>query len=251
MGMSGLVLGLGCAQAAPGDDAPGVNAPGVDAPGAPEEAAPVPLDGFESWLDAPLPVADGFARPVDATWKTCGDGCWQRDGLAPVQALADAEVVSVEAGTVVLGSLWYEDHERRALTTTIRGLASELVVGHRVERGEVLGVSQRVEVALEGTDEPVAAFIAARPTLFVPQDEPALAVISHDAYEMRIYTEAVETGRYAISFGQGKGEKQRRGDLRTPKGMYFVTVRSKGPFDGAVGQFYGGHWIKVNYPEAS
>jgi hypothetical protein len=32
--------------------------------------------------------------------------------------------------------------------------------------------------------------------------------------------------------------------------MYFVVEKSRGPFAGPYGAFYGGHWIKVNYPNA-
>lgn len=30
--------------------------------------------------------------------------------------------------------------------------------------------------------------------------------------------------------------------------MYFVIGKHRGKFDGAYGAYYGGHWIKVNYP---
>ncbi len=30
--------------------------------------------------------------------------------------------------------------------------------------------------------------------------------------------------------------------------MYFVVEKSTGPFGGAVGPYYGGHWTKINYP---
>jgi murein L,D-transpeptidase YafK len=44
------------------------------------------------------------------------------------------------------------------------------------------------------------------------------------------------------------GEKQVEGDNKTPKGMYFVTRKHRGEFPGAYGAYYGGHWIKINYP---
>ena len=30
--------------------------------------------------------------------------------------------------------------------------------------------------------------------------------------------------------------------------MYFVVQKYRGPFDGPYGEFYGGHWVKINYP---
>ena len=53
-----------------------------------------------------------------------------------------------------------------------------------------------------------------------------------------------------VGFGQVRGVKERLKDLKTPKGMYFVTEKSTGPFTGKFGDFLGGHWLKVNYPNA-
>lgn len=30
--------------------------------------------------------------------------------------------------------------------------------------------------------------------------------------------------------------------------MYFVIQKHRGDFDGPYGAYYGGHWIKINYP---
>ena len=30
--------------------------------------------------------------------------------------------------------------------------------------------------------------------------------------------------------------------------MYFVTQKHRGQFGGPYGEYYGGHWIKINYP---
>jgi Uncharacterized protein conserved in bacteria len=67
---------------------------------------------------------------------------------------------------------------------------------------------------------------------------------------MRIYEGGEEVLRTTVGFGQAEGDKQRRGDRMTPKGMYFVVVKSEGPFTGPFGAYYGGTWIKVNYPNA-
>lgn len=53
---------------------------------------------------------------------------------------------------------------------------------------------------------------------------------------------------YDVSFGQAKGQKLVQGDNKTPKGMYFVIQKHRGNFDGPYGAYYGGHWIKINYP---
>jgi len=99
-----------------------------------------------------------------------------------------------------------------------------------------------------------SAFIAARRRLFVPQREQTLVLVYQESYKMRIYQNGQNgrsdrmTGEYDISLGQGKGRKAVQGDNRTPKGMYFVISKSRGPFNGPYGAYYGGHWIKINYP---
>ncbi|HNC98373.1 MAG TPA: L,D-transpeptidase, partial [Myxococcota bacterium] len=95
-----------------------------------------------------------------------------------------------------------------------------------------------------------ATFFATHPSTPVPQAEPTLVLIQHDSYTMRIYKNGSLSGTYNVSFGQEAGVKERRGDNRTPKGVYYVIARSLGPFDGPYGEYYGGHWIKLNYPNA-
>ena len=54
-----------------------------------------------------------------------------------------------------------------------------------------------------------------------------------------------------IGLGQAAGQKRREGDLRTPKGIYFVVDKLKGKFDGPSAEYFGGYWIKINYPGAA
>ena len=56
------------------------------------------------------------------------------------------------------------------------------------------------------------------------------------------------TREVEIGLGQASGQKRREGDLRTPKGIYFVVDKQKGSFGGDYGEYFGGYWIKVNYP---
>ena len=51
-----------------------------------------------------------------------------------------------------------------------------------------------------------------------------------------------------IGLGQAAGQKRREGDLRTPKGIYFVVDKQKGSFGGEWAEYFGGYWIKLNYP---
>jgi murein L,D-transpeptidase YafK len=65
---------------------------------------------------------------------------------------------------------------------------------------------------------------------------------------MRLYRNGQLDSQFEIGLGQGRGQKLVEGDNKTPKGMYFVTNKHRGEFDGDYGKYYGGHWIKINYP---
>lgn len=91
-------------------------------------------------------------------------------------------------------------------------------------------------------------FIRDNRNLPVPQNEKILVLVDQASYKMRLYRQNTLAGEYDISLGQGKGPKRIKGDNKTPKGMYFVIGKHRGNFDGAYAKYYGGHWIKVNYP---
>jgi murein DD-endopeptidase MepM/ murein hydrolase activator NlpD len=91
-------------------------------------------------------------------------------------------------------------------------------------------------------------FISSHRALFVPQTEKTLVLVDQETYKMRIYRDRSLIEEFDISLGQGTGPKEREGDNKTPKGMYFVIGKHKGNFEGSYGSYYGGHWIKVNYP---
>ena len=55
---------------------------------------------------------------------------------------------------------------------------------------------------------------------------------------------------YDIRLGQGSGPKEVEGDHKTPTGMYFVIQKHSGVFDGPYAAYFGGYWIRFNYPEA-
>ena len=240
----GIGVGLGLAGCVPARGDPAT--PEV----APTEAQAPVLDVFDAWLDAPYPVSDGLSSPVGEGWDRCGPGCWQRARAGAVRAPTDAEVVEVSAGRLSLRAIAYENHHKRTLTVSLDGLESALTPGQRVRRGAPLGAADHLTLSFEDVVEVPEDFIAARPSLPVPQREPVLALIHQDSYTLRLLAGGEVIGTYAISLGQAEGAKERRGDNRTPKGVYYVTTRSQGPFDGPYGAFFGEHWIKLNYPNA-
>jgi murein DD-endopeptidase MepM/ murein hydrolase activator NlpD len=91
-------------------------------------------------------------------------------------------------------------------------------------------------------------FIRGRRRLFPPQREPYVILVDQATFKMRVVRGGVSSEDREIGLGQGEGPKEVRGDLKTPRGAYFVTLKSRGPFGGDYAEFYGGYWIKVNYP---
>jgi len=215
-----------------------------------------------------------------------GGGGGDTDLGQDVFAVANGRVVFAEScgrlwgNVVIIEHVFYENHERRK----IRSLYAHLQT-IKTRRGEE--VKKRQPIATIGQDpdktfnahlhlelrwdetlapgywpssdgkdekwmreryaEP-SAFIAAHRKLFVPQLEQTLVLVDQERYKMRLYENGRMKSEYDISLGQGVGQKALQGDNKTPKGMYFVIDKHRGKFDGAYGAYYGGHWIKVNYP---
>lgn len=239
--MLALFALLSCTSALPAE-APLVEA----APQAPEEAPP---DLFAAFLDHGV-VADGFGTPVAGGWARCGDGCWRRDRAGEVLAVASGTVVSNDGGTLRIHHAWYEDEDPREVVAVYEGVEGGPSAGTVLARGQKIGLSAAFSLRLEGVDEAIDTFLAARPSLPVPQDEPRLGLISHEARQMRIYDHGSPIASFEVGFGQEEGTKERRGDNRSPKGVYYVTDHTRGPFSGDYAEFYGGLWLRLNYPNA-
>ena len=238
-----VVLMTGCVEL---DEvhAEGGSAPPIE----PTPPAAAPLDPFVALLSAPWAFADGFTSPAPAPWRPCGRGCFEAKAAAVAVAPANGRVILAEPGVIELTHHFFENHVRKVVTTRLEGLQHSLTIGQDLKRGEPLGEGQRLTVTLVGSGEDPALFFAARPQLPDPSAERVLALIHHDQQELRILRDGVEVLRAEVGFGQATGAKERRGDNRTPKGVYRVVQHSKGPFDGPFGAYYGGHWMRLNYP---
>jgi murein DD-endopeptidase MepM/ murein hydrolase activator NlpD len=183
---------------------------------------------------------------------------------------------------VMIDHLFYENHERRRIRSVYVHLAQPRVhVGDLVTRRQVIAAVGRdpdglytahlhLELRWDATLSPTfwpssaghdapwvrekyaapSSFIAARRRLPVPQNEPALLLVSTELRRLRVVLAGQHVGDFEVGFGQQTGRKRQKDDLRTPRGMYFVVEKSRGPFPAPYGAYYGGHWIKVNYPNA-
>jgi murein DD-endopeptidase MepM/ murein hydrolase activator NlpD len=213
-----------------------------------------------------------------------GTGGGNTDLGQPVHALAAGRVVVAEdhgplwGNVVVIEHLFYENHHKRRIRSLYAHLG-ELRVGEGddVIRRQTIGaigqdpdrvywahlhLELRWDLSLPTTHWPVdwsedqyraayaepSRFIAEHRQLFVPQEEDRLVLVDHASYRMRLYQDGDVVGAFPISLGQGEGRKRRFGDDRTPKGMYFVVRRHRGEFSGEWADYFGGHWLKINYP---
>ncbi|MCY1082876.1 L,D-transpeptidase family protein [Archangium lansingense] len=210
----------------------------------------VAADVFESWLRPAQPPADGFESFPVSPHASAG---------SEVRALARGQVVAVGQGgrSVTLEHLFHENHELRRVRSEYTGLEGVTWrPGQSVERGQGVGRvgagGKREVRLLEGSrvlpDAEARRFTEARGRLPLPAEESVLLLISHAANELRMYERGREVRRVEVGFGQGEGRKRLRGDNRTPMGMYFVVDKHRGDFPGAYGAYYGGHWIRLNYP---
>jgi hypothetical protein len=96
-----------------------------------------------------------------------------------------------------------------------------------------------------------SAFIRAHRKLPDPAAEPRLVLVDQARYRMQVRVGGRVTREMEIGLGQASGQKRREGDLRTPKGIYFVVDKLEGKFDGPSAEYFGGYWIKINYPGAA
>jgi hypothetical protein len=205
-----------------------------------EPNAPAPSrvgDPFAAWMDAPFPAADGFDPP--------------EPGSTDVAAIGAGRVVDVASDAVVVEHLVYENHRRRVVRSRYVRLSDVQVrAGAVVARGQRLGRGpSRVEILhASGDAEDAAAFIAARRRLPVPQAEQRVLLIDSGLGRARLYERGVRAGEWSAGLGQIVGCKEERDDGRSPCGMYFVTNASTGPFSGPGPEYFGGHWLGLNYP---
>lgn len=199
-------------------------------------------------------------------------------------ATANGRVVAAEnfggswGNAVILEHIFYENNEKRKIRSVYAHLLEiKVKIGEKIKRRQIIAtLGQDAEKSFSAhlyfemrRDETLpptfsadgkdadwvrehyaapSAFIDSHRKLFVPQKEKTLVLVDQKSYKMRLYENGEKQGEYEVSFGQGRGAKQIEGDNKTPVGMYFVIEKHRGKFDGDYGAYYGGHWIKINYP---
>ncbi len=192
------------------------------------------------------------------------------DGRAVLAAVADGRV-HLSGGQAFVEHRFLAGHEVGRVLSRLSGCARYLVAsGAVVRRGQALAraqdctepvVEQRLDAAFKVTaatavDEAwphaevleMRRFAAAHQQLFDPSRERQLVLIDQEHYRLALYTGGKLARDVQIGLGQASGQKRRLHDLRTPKGMYFVVDKIQGAMSGQWAAYYGGYWIKINYP---
>lgn len=239
--------------------------------------SPRPADSFDEYLRADFAPAAGFDFPS-------GDG--NTDSGRSVYSVANGRVVFAEhcgglrGSVVVIEHVFYENYERLRVQSLYSHLDEVKVrAGEEVRRRQLIATALQnhddladarphVELLRNETTPQIycrssddkdavpsreqyaepSAFIASHRALPVPQNERALVLVDQSRYKMRLYLGGRQAYEFDVSLGQSEGEKRVEGDNKTPKGMYFVVGKRRGEFPGEYGDYFGGHWIKINYP---
>lgn len=240
---------------------------------------------YDGWYKATR-FAESYSLGIHTGEDWNGAGGGNTDLGQPVYAVANGRVVFAEdcgrlwGNVVVLEHVFYENDERHEIRSLYAHLNEiKVSAGDEVRRRQLIatvgqdpeklfGAHLHLELRRDATLAPTywpssngkdeawvrehyeepTAFVKSHRKLFVPQGEPSLVLVGRSLYKMRLYEGGRVVGDYDISLGQGEGDKQTQGDNRTPRGMYFVVQKKRGDFPGPYGAYFGGHWIRINYP---
>jgi murein DD-endopeptidase MepM/ murein hydrolase activator NlpD len=229
---------------------------------------------------------DNYSYGIHPAEDWGGSGPPASDLGQPIHALATGKVAFADfcgrlfGNVVMIDHIFYENAQKKTIRSVYVHLHEILVrSGELVQRRQVVGtvgqdpdklfaphlhLELRWDQSLSPTFWPSSngkdldwikrhytapsAFINAHRHTSLPDHEANLILVDQQSYKMRLYRRGQLQGEYDVSFGQSKGPKQTEGDNKTPVGMYFVIQKHRGKFDGPYGAYYGGHWIKLNYP---
>jgi murein DD-endopeptidase MepM/ murein hydrolase activator NlpD len=239
----------------------------------------------EGWYVA-THLGDEYALGIHTGEDWNGRGGGDTDLGQPVMAIATGKVVVARrfpnpwGGVVMIEHIVLDGHDKRRVRSQYAHLSRVDVREGQIVRGrDVIGaigkdpdgaypahlhLEIRSDLTLEATYWPSdhghdagwirqryldpSAFIRAHRRLPDPAAEPQIVLVDQARYRMQFRVRGRVTRELEIGLGQAQGQKRREGDLRTPKGIYFVVDKQKGSFGGEGSEYFGGHWIKVNYP---
>lgn len=92
-------------------------------------------------------------------------------------------------------------------------------------------------------------FIQAHRRTSVPIQAKHCLVVTKHQYRLEHWRQGELMRSYDIALSQDPlGHKQRQGDNRLPEGAYHINQKSRGPFSGTYGDFFGPAWMRISYP---
>ncbi len=224
-------------------------------------------DVFDRYLAREGPVATALTFPVDPAVvarqaaRVAGDlqqldiTLKRRAGSVAVTAAGAGRVLDATGDGVTVAHVMYVNHHKVSVQSRYEKLhAVSVRTGQHLSAGAPLGEARGGFVF--GL---LAPFAPGRPVVGLLEDlaenpdpaaEGVLVLVDHATYQAALFVAGTRVWTRGVAFGQASGTKEVQGDLKTPKGMYFVVARSTGPFGGAYADYYGGYWVKLNYPNA-
>jgi murein DD-endopeptidase MepM/ murein hydrolase activator NlpD len=242
---------------------------------------------YSGWYVA-THFADNYSYGIHTGEDWTGNGPPASDLGQDVHAIANGKVAfagfcgRLWGNVVMIDHIFYENNEKKQVRSVYAHLHDFKVnVGQIVRRREVIAtvgqdpdklfaphlhLELRWDQSLSPTYWPSAngkdiawmkdhytaptAFINSHRSVPRPQLESSLILINRPTYKMRFYQSGKMIEEFDVGLGQGRGAKEIEGDKKTPLGMYFVIQKHSGDFDGPYAPYFGGYWMRINYPNA-
>jgi murein DD-endopeptidase MepM/ murein hydrolase activator NlpD len=242
---------------------------------------------YSGWYVA-THFADNYSYGIHTGEDWTGNGPPASDLGQDVHAIANGKVAFADfcgrlwGNVLMIDHIFYENHEKKQIRSVYAHLHEiKVQAGQIVHRRDVVAtVGQdpdklfaphlHLELRWDQTLGPTywpssngkdaawvkehytapSPFINSHRNIPTPQLEPNLLLIDQPRYKMRLYQTGRMVEEYDIGLGQASGPKELEGDHKTPTGMYFVIQKHSGVFDGPYASYFGGYWIRINYPNA-
>jgi murein DD-endopeptidase MepM/ murein hydrolase activator NlpD len=242
---------------------------------------------YDGWYIA-THFAENYSLGIHPGEDWNGTGGGNTDLGQDVYAVANGRVVfaancgKLWGNVIVIEHVFYENHEKKKIRSLYAHLHEiKIAEGKLVRRRQLIAsvgqdpeklfnahlhLELRWDASLGPTYWPTSnnkdvswvkehytqptSFIKGHRKILVPQAEPVVILVDQTNYKLRLYQKNALVREYDVSFGQASGPKRLEGDNKTPVGMYFVIQKHQGKFPGPYGDYYGGYWIKINYPNA-
>ena len=243
--------------------------------------------GYSGWYVA-THFADNYSYGIHTGEDWTGNGPPASDLGQDVHAVANGKVAfagfcgRLWGNVVMIDHIFYENHEKKQIRSVYAHLHEFKVdAGQIVHRRDVIGtvgqdpdklfaphlhLELRWDQSLGPTYWPssngkdlawvkehytaATPFINSHRSTPRPQSEANLLLIDQPRFKMRLYQSGRMLDEYEVGLGQGAGPKELEGDHKTPTGMYYVIQKHAGDFDGPYAPYFGGYWIRINYPNA-